>query len=161
MFDALTLAFQTDSTRVATMLLAPDGSNRSFEHIRIIEGHHDLSHHQDKQDRIEKVAKIDRWYVEQFAKFLDRIDAIEDIDGKSILHNSMILLGSGNADGNHHSHTDVPLILAGQGGGKLAGGRFVKHGSKPLTNLFLGMPDKLGINDLTQFGDSSERLVNI
>lgn len=158
MFDTFTLAFLTDSTRVATMLLAPDGSNRSFEHIRIIEGHHDLSHHQDKQDRIEKVAKIDRWYVEQFAKFLDRIDAIE---GKSILHNSMILLGSGNADGNHHSHTDVPLILAGQGGGKLAGGRFVKHGSKPLTNLFLGMADKLGINDLTQFGDSSERLVNI
>jgi len=161
MFDIMTLAFQTDSTRVVTMLLAHDGSNRSFEHIGIVEGHHDLSHHQDKPDRIEKVAKIDRWYMEQFAKFLDRIDAIEDIDGKSILHNSMILLGSGNADGNRHSHTDVPLILAGQGGGQLSTGRFVKHGSKPLTNLYLGMADKLGISDLSQFGDSSDRLINI
>lgn len=161
MYDMLILAFQTDSTRVATLLLAHDGSNRSFEHIGIVEGHHDLSHHQEKQDRIDKVAQIDRWYMEQFAGFLNRLDAVEDIDGKSLLHNSMILLGSGNADGNRHSHTDVPVILAGQGGGRLSPGRFVKHGSKPLTNLFLGMVDQLGIQDLNRFGDSSDRIGNV
>ncbi|MGV3486321.1 MAG: DUF1552 domain-containing protein, partial [Planctomycetaceae bacterium] len=150
MYDMLILAFQTDSTRVATMLLAHDGSNRSFEHIGVVEGHHDLSHHQEKQDRIDKVAQIDRWYIEQFAAFLERLDAVVDVDGKSLLHNSMILLGSGNADGNRHSHTDVPVILAGHGGGQLATRRFVKHGSKPLTNLFLGLTDKLGIQDLNR-----------
>ncbi len=161
MYDMMILAFQTDSTRVATMLLAHDGSNRSFQEIGVVEGHHDLSHHQDKQDRIDKVALIDRWYVEQFAKFLERLDAVEDFDGKSLLHNSMILIGSGNADGNRHSHTDVPLILAGQGGGDLCTGRYVSHGSKPLTNLFLGMANQLGIHDLDRFGDSTERLTNV
>jgi len=161
MYDMMLLAFQTDSTRVATMLLAHDGSNRSFDHIGIVEGHHDLSHHQDKADRIEKVIQIDTWYIQQFADFLNRLDSVEDVDGESLLHNSMIVLGSGNADGNKHSHTDVPVILAGQGGGQLSTGRFIQQGSKPLTNLYLGMTQKLGIIDLERFGDSTDRLTNI
>ncbi len=158
MYEMLALAFQTDSTRVATLLLAHDGSNRSFEHIGIVEGHHDLSHHQDKADRIEKVIQIDEWYMTRFAKFLARLDEIEDVDGKSLLHNSMILLGSGNADGNRHSHTDVPAILAGNGGGSLQAGRFTKHGSKPLANLYLSMAEKLGVQGLSRFGDSTQPL---
>jgi len=161
MFDMLLLAFQTDSTRVATLLLAHDGSNRSFDHIGIAEGHHDLSHHQEKEDRVEKVIQIDTWYIQQFANFLARMEGTEDVDGKSLLHNSMIVLGSGNADGNRHSHTDVPVILAGQGGGRLSTGRFTQHNSVPLTNLYLSLAEQMGMSDLTRFGDSTERLVNI
>jgi hypothetical protein len=87
MFDMLALAFQTDSTRVATLLLAHDGSNRSFEHIGITEGHHDLTHHQNRQDWVDKVADIDQWYVRQFARFLDGLAKTPDVDGKSLLHN--------------------------------------------------------------------------
>jgi hypothetical protein len=111
------LAFQTDSTRVATLLLAHDGSNRSFDHIGISEGHHDLTHHQNRQDWIDKVADIDLWYVRQFARFLEKLHETKDTDGRSLLHNSMIVYGSGNADGNRHTHSNLPVVLAGGGGG--------------------------------------------
>ena len=135
MFDMLVLAFQTDSTRVATLMLAHDGSNRSFDQIGISEGHHDLTHHQNRPDWISKVADIDLWYVRQFARFLEKLQSTKDIDGKSLLHNSMIVYGSGNADANRHTHNNLPIVLAGGGGGTLTPGRYVKHGSKPLTNL--------------------------
>ena len=161
MYDLLVLAFQTDSTRVASLMLAHDGSNRSFEHIGIVEGHHDLSHHRNRSEWIDKVADIDRWYVAQFARFLDKLSRHKDVDGKSLLDNSMIVYGSGNADGNRHTHDNLPLLLAGGGGGTLSPGRYVKHGSKPATNLFLSMADHLGIERLARFGDSTERLGNI
>jgi hypothetical protein len=161
MYDMLLLAFQTDSTRVATFVLAHDGDNRSFSEIGIPEGHHDLTHHQNKSDRIEKVAQIDRWYVEQFSRFLAKLDAEKDFDGNSLLHNSMILYGSGNADGNRHTHSNLPMILAGGGGGRLTPGRYVRHGSKPASNLFLGMADRIGVRGLERFGDSTGQLDNI
>jgi hypothetical protein len=161
MYDMMLVAFQTDSTRVATFVLGHDGDNRSFSEIGITEGHHDLSHHQNNADRVDKVAQIDRWYVEQFSKFLVRMDHIKDVDGNSLLHNTRILYGSGNADGNRHTHENLPLILAGGGGGKLAGGRYVDHGGKPLTNLFLDLADTTGVTGLERFGDSTSRLGNI
>lgn len=161
MYDLLALAFETDTTRVATMLLAHDGSNRSFEDIGISEGHHDLSHHQNREDWIAKVEEIDLWYTRQFALFLDKLNKIEDVDGQSVLHNSMIVYGGGNADANRHTHTNLPIVLAGAGGGTLTPGRYVKHGGKPASNLFLTMADRLGIDDLREFGDATGRLENV
>lgn len=161
MFDILALAFQTDSTRVATLLLAHDGSNRSFADIGVPEGHHDLSHHFGNEEKIQKVAEIDLWYVQQFAQFLQKLEAAKDADGQSILHNSMVLYGSGNADGNRHTHDNLPLILAGQGGGTVTPGRYAKHKDTPIANLFLSMTDRLGMKDLPRFGDSTGRLQNI
>lgn len=161
MYEMMLLAFQTDSTRIATLLMAHDGDNRSHEEIGIPEGHHELTHHQNKEDRIAKVAKIDRWYVEQFASFLNRLNSIEDVDGNSVLHNSMIVYGSGNADGNRHTHHNLPVLLAGKGGGELNTGRYVQNGSIPATNFFLGMADKMGVKNLPYFGDSTGRLSNI
>ena len=161
MYDMMVLAFQSDSTRIVTMLLAHDGSNRSFADIGISEGHHDLSHHQNKEDMIKKVAEIDLWYVKQFAKFLDKLQAVKDVDGHSLLHNSMIVYGGGNADGNRHTHSNLPILLAGAGGGTFAAGRHIKLGSKPTTNLFLSMADRLGMSSLERFGDSTGRLSEI
>ncbi len=161
MFDILTLAFQTDSTRIATVLLAHDGSNRSFADIGIPEGHHDLSHHFGNAEKIQKVAEIDRWYVQQFAQFLEKLANTKDVDGRSLLDNSMIVYGGGNADGNRHTHTNLPIILAGGGGGTLTPGRHVKHGSKPATNLYLSMADRMGVSGLDRFGDSTGRLENL
>ena len=161
MYDILLCAFQTDSTRVATLLLAHDGSNRSFADIGVPEGHHDLSHHENNPDKIEKITGIDLWYVQQFGKFLDKLQATTDVDGHSLLHNSMIVYGGGNADGNRHTHVNLPILLAGAGGGTVTPGRFVKHGGKPASNLFLSMADRMGVKNLERFGDSTGRLANI
>lgn len=161
MFDLLVLAFQTDSTRVATLLLAHDGSNRSFAEIGIPDGHHDLSHHFDDPEKIRKVSEIDLWYVKQLAQFLDKLEATKDTDGKSLLHNSMIVYGGGNADGNRHTHVNLPILLAGAGGGTLTPGRYLRHGSKPATNLFLSLADRMGVTALERFGDSSGRLATL
>ena len=88
MYDMMALAFQTDSTRISTMLLAHDGSNRSFDDIGIPEGHHDLSHHRNRAEWVEKVASIDLWYVKLFNRFLEKLDSMKDMDGNSVLHNS-------------------------------------------------------------------------
>jgi hypothetical protein len=161
MFDMLTLAFQTDSTRVATLLLGHDGDNRSLPEAGVSEGHHDLSHHFNNEEKIQKLTDIDRWYAEQFAKFLQKLEATKDVDGRSLLHNSMIVYGSGNADGNRHTHSNLPLILAGGGGGALTPGRYVRHGSKPMTNLLLSMAHTMGAQKLESFGDSTGRLEDV
>ena len=161
MFDLLVLAFQTDSTRVATFLMAHDGSNRSFADIGVPEGHHDLSHHSNEQEKVQKVAAIDRWYTRQFAQFLQKLDGVKDTDGKSLLHNSMIVYGGGNADGNAHTHVNLPILLAGNGGGSLRTGRYVRHGGQPLTNLFLGMAQRMGVQKFESFGDSTGILSDI
>jgi hypothetical protein len=158
MFDMLALAFQTDSTRIATMLLAGEGSNRTFSEIGLTEGHHNLTHHRNQQEQIDKVKEIDLWYVKQLGKFLEKMEQTKDVDGRSLLHNSMIVYGSGNADGNRHTHTNLPILLAGSGGGTLQSGRFVKAKDVPLTNLFLSMADRMGAKGIERHGDSTGRL---
>ncbi len=156
MFDMLLLAFQTDSTRIATLLLAREGSNRPFNDIGISSGHHDLSHHKNTPDSVEMVKLIDRWYVERLAAFLEKMDQTEEADGKSLLHHSMILYGSGNADGNRHTHVNLPVVLAGTGGGAFKPGRYIKAKSQPIPNLFLSMADAMGTN-IPAHGDSTGR----
>jgi hypothetical protein len=161
MFDMMILAFQTDSTRIATFLLANEGSNRTFPDINIAEGHHNLSHHRNKKEPLDKIADIDRWYVLQFARFLQKMDSIKDIDGKSLLHNSMIVYGSGNGDGNRHNHDNLPVILAGSAGGTFLPGRHVKFKSQPMSNLYLSMLDRMGVAEVPRLGDSTGRIQGI
>jgi len=162
MFDMLHLAFQTDSTRVATFMISGDGNNRDFSEIGVNDGHHNLSHHGNRADWIEKVKVIDHFYVSQLAYFLEKMAATRDIDGNSLLHNSQIVYGSGNSDGNRHIHTNLPIILAGNAGGTLNPGRFTKFNDEPVTNLYLSMVDRIGgAQRLDRFGDSTGRLGNI
>ena len=161
MYDMLHLAFQTDSTRVATFMIAGDGNNREFGEIGIAEGHHTLSHHGGRKEMIDKVAIIDRWYVSQLAYFLDKMENTKDVDGKSLLHNSQIVYGSANSDGNRHTHINLPVILAGSAGGTLTPGRYVKHADVPVTNLHLSLLDRIGAKSVERFGDSTGRLTNI
>jgi BMFP domain-containing protein YqiC len=158
MFDLLAMAFQTDSTRIATLLLANDGSNRSFAEIGIPEGHHYCSHHRNNPELVAKIGDIDLHYMKHFARFLEKLDQTKDVDGKSLLHNSMIVYGSGNADGNRHTHDNLPVIVAGAGGGTLTPGRFAKLESQPMSNLFLSLNDRLGVRGTERIGDSNGRL---
>lgn len=161
MFSMLALAFETDSTRIATLLLAHDGSNRPFPWIGVPEGHHSLSHHRNDQEMIEKCALIDRFYASQFAWFLERLEAAKDLDGTSVLHNSMIVYGCGNSDGNRHTHHNLPVVLAGNGGGRLHPGRFVDAGGVPMCNLYLTMLDHMGVTGVERFGDSTGRFTGV
>ncbi len=161
MFQMLALAFETDSTRIASLLLAHDGSNRSFSEIGISEGHHSLSHHRDEADLIQKVAQIDRFYVSQLAEFLTSLESKKDADGNSILHNSMIVYGCGNSDGNRHTHSNLPVVVAGNGGGRLNAGQFLQAPETPMCNLYLNMLDHMGVPALDRFGDSTGRLSGI
>jgi hypothetical protein len=153
----LLLAFQTDSTRIATLLMAREGSNRPFSDIGISSGHHDLTHHKNSAEIIAKVEEIDRWYVARLARFLEKMEQTKDVDGQSLLHNSMILYGSGNADGNRHTHDNLPILLAGAGGGAFKPGRYIKAKPQPLTNLFLTMADAMGTQGIERHGDSTGR----
>ena len=149
------------STRIGTFLLAHDGSNRNFPDLNISEGHHDLSHHDNNPEKLEKIAKITRFYVEQLGYFLDRLQNTEDGEGQNLLDNSMVLYGSGLADPNRHDHSHLPVLLAGRGGGQLTPGRHVDVGnSVPMSNLYVSMLNKLGV-PATEFGDSTGPLEGV
>ena len=176
MFDMMVLAYQSNSTRISSFLLAHDGSNRSFRDIGVPEGHHSLSHHRNDPEKIKKLARIDHFYCEQFAYFLDKLSNVHELDGSRLIDHCMIVLGSGISDGNRHRHSDLPVLLAG---GKAHGlqtgrhedfskGRIWNESSfrnkvetgVPMTNLYLGLLEKLGVN-AEQIGDSTGKIVNI
>lgn len=161
MFDMMVLAFKTDTTRVSSFLMAHDGSNRSFSEIGVNEGHHSISHHQGKTDNLGKLAKIDTFYLEQLSYFLERLKSTEDVDGKSLLHNSMIVYGGCISDGNRHNHDNLPILVAGHGGGAFKPGRHVDFGENvPLSNLYLRMLEEFGVNE-KHFGDSTSSLQKV
>ena len=112
----------------------------------------------NRKDWIEKVQDIDLWYVRQFAEFLKKLDAVTDADGRSVLYNSQIVYGSGQADGNRHSHTNLPVLLAGAAGGAWKPGRYVRLRAQPMCNLFVGMARRTGAAAVTKFGDSTGSL---
>ena len=155
MMDMMVLAFQTDSTRISTFLLAHEGSNRSFREIGVGSGHHNLSHHKGKVENLDQIAKIDQFYLENLSYFLKKMKETRDVDGKSILHNSMVVYGSGISDGNRHNHNDLPIILAGQGGGAFQTGRHVNLKEEvPLNNLYMRMLEEFGAKQKS-FGDAT------
>ncbi len=161
MLDMLVLAFQTDSTRVATLMLANDGSNRSYKEIGVNDGHHETSHHGRNKEKLEKIAKINRYHVEQYAYFLQRLKSIKEGDG-TLLDHCLIAYGSGISDGDRHNHDDLPIVLAGRGNGTANPGRHVKYEKEtPVTNLWLSMIDRAGATGVEKLGDSTGRLENI
>ncbi len=158
MYDLMALAFRTDSTRISTFLLAHDGSNRSFPEIGVPQAHHELSHHQNKQESLDKIAKIDLFYIEQFAYFLQTLRDTREADGSSLLDHMLIVHGGAIADGNRHNHDDLPILLAGHGGGSVRQGRLIQApAGTPMTNLYLSLLDRMNL-PVQRFGDSSGRL---
>lgn len=161
MYDMLLLAFQTDTTRIGTLMLAVDGSNRAFPEIGIKEGHHHLSHHENNKDMVEKIRRIDRFHVERYARFIKKLSETRDGDtGETLLDNSLILLGGGISDGNHHNHENLPIVLAGKGGkaNAVQTGRLIKTPKEtPLCNLYLSMLDRAGCAEKS-FSDSTGAL---
>ncbi|MEZ6059932.1 MAG: DUF1552 domain-containing protein [Planctomycetaceae bacterium] len=157
MADMMVLAFQTDTTRVATCMFANAGSNRSYRQIGVPDGHHDLSHHGSDPKKLDKIKQINRFHVAQLAWFLGRLKSIREGE-RTLLDNSMICYGSGLSDGNRHNNEDLPVILAGGGSGTIDTGRHIRFEYEtPMCNLFMSMLDRVGAS--TDFiGDSTGRL---
>ena len=154
MYDMMVLAFQTDTTRLATFMLANEGSNRAFPMIEVKDGHHQLSHHENKQENVDKIAKIDKYYSEQFCYFLKKMKETKDLHG-SLLDQSLIVYGGCISDGNRHDHHDLPILLAGKGGNRIETGRLLEFPmNTPLNNLFSTMLDHVGVEGL-KFGDGT------
>jgi hypothetical protein len=158
--DLLALAFQGDLTRISTFVFANDGSNRSYKAIGVSEGHHQVSHHQRKPENYEKIKKINRFHLTQLAYLLGKLKAVKEGDG-TLLDNCMIVYGSGIGDGNRHNHDNLPILLAGKGGGTIRAGRHVQYEREtPLTNLYLAMLDRMDVA-AESFGDSTGRLPSL
>jgi hypothetical protein len=153
-FDLLALAFQTDSTRISSFIMAHDGSNRQYPFIGVRDGHHDLSHHGGDEEKKNKIAKINRFHATQFAYFIEKLKSIREGEG-TLLDNCMIVYGSGLGDGNRHNHDNLPVVLAGKGGGTIQTGRHLRFEKEiPMTNLFLSMLDRVGAST-ERLGDST------
>jgi hypothetical protein len=160
MLDLTVIAYQADLTRVATFMLAREGSNRSYRDIGIADGHHNCTHHQGDREKIDKTMRINTHHVEQFAYLVNRMRSTPDGDG-TLLDHSMLLYGSSLADGNSHTHTDLPVALVGGGCGTLKTGRHVKYPREtPLNNLLLAMLDKAGV-PTEKLGDSTGELEHL
>jgi len=157
MMDIMVVAFKADATRVISFMLAHEGSDRSFPNIGVSEAHHQLSHHKGNADNITALQKIDLFYSEQMAYFLEKMQGIKEENG-SLLDNSMVIYGCGIADGDSHSHRDLPIILAGGKNCGLQTGRHVQYPKDtPMTNLYLSLAEKMGVS-LEKFGDSTEKI---
>jgi hypothetical protein len=160
MLDLTALAFQTDATRVVTFTLANDGSNRAFPEIGVPEAHHQLSHHRNDSKTLEKIARIDRFYVEQFAWFLGRLQSATESDS-TLLDNSMVLYGSCLSEGNKHRHDNLPLVLAGRGGGTLSPGKLLAAPDPtPMCNLLSALARRADAKQ-EKFGDATAELEGI
>ena len=157
MFDLQVLAFQGDITRVMTFQLARETSDRTYPEIGVPDQHHYVSHHSNNPDKVEKLTKINEFHVSLFAYFLEKLRSTPDGEG-TLLDHSLILCGSGMGNPDVHDHVDLPILVAGGGGGSHRGGRHIRYSEPtPLANLHLTLLDKVGV-PLDAFADSTGRL---
>ena len=159
MFDMQAIAFQADLTRVSTLMLGREGSLRTYPEIGVPDPHHPLTHHRDNPEWIEKVTKVNVLHMELFAKFIAKLAATPDGDG-TLLDHSIVVYGSGIADGNKHTHEDLPVVVAGHGGGLLGGRHLMYPTNTPMTNFYLTMLDRIGVKEET-IGDSTGRVEHL
>lgn len=158
MLDLMVLGFWTDSTRVSTFMFGNAVSGRNFSFLEGVKGgHHQTSHHENDKEKLEQYKRINTWHMAQLAYMLDKMKAIKEGEG-NLLDNSMVLFGAGMRDGNAHNPHNLPVVLAGRGGGTLSPGRhLVYEKNTPLCNLYVSMLNRLG-TPMEKFSDSTGEL---
>jgi hypothetical protein len=161
MLDMIALAFQTDTTRIATFMFGNAVSNQNFSFLEGVSGsHHSISHHMNDADKLRQYQLINRWHVEQYAYLLNKLHAMKEGE-RSVLDNSMILLGAGLRDGNKHDPHNLPLVLAGRAGGRIAAGQHLTYDKDtPLANLWHTMLNAFG-TPVERFADSTGLLPGV
>jgi hypothetical protein len=156
--DLMALAFQCDLTRVISFQWGNAASNRNygFRDPSIVDGHHNISHHQGLPEKLDQLRTIDTWQVEKLAYLLGKLSAIEDLDGNNALYNSLIFYSSDISDGDLHNHDDMPVLLLGQGGGTVPSGRHLVYEDQPwFANLFISIANALDV-PIGTFGENGD-----
>jgi len=157
MYELQWLAFRADLTRVVTFMLGRELNFRTYPEIGVTEGHHGLSHHQDRPEQIAKYAKVGVYQAQLFAGFLEKLQSTSEGDG-TLFDHSLFLYGAGLSNPNTHAHTDLPLLVVGGRDSRIEGNRhLVFRGQKPMTNLLLSLLDRVGMHADT-LGDSNGRI---
>ena len=156
MMDLLTLAYQTDLTRISTFMLGKEVSNRAYPEVGVSDSHHPASHHQDDPGKLELLAKINEYHVQQFAYLVKKLAATPEGDG-TMLDDTLFLYGTAISDSNTHFHDDLPIALVGGTGTGIKSGRYIRYAKQPLTNLHIAILEKLGVS-VDKLGDSTGKL---
>jgi hypothetical protein len=158
MCDLMVLAFQTDSTRAASFMVTKEATDRNYPWLGFTDGHHELSHHGNEAEKNRKLREIDRYHVSILAYMIEKMMAVEEADGSSLLDHALVLYGSGISDGDRHDHVNLPVIVLGKGGGTFRTGQHLKcRAETPMSNLLLAMLIQAGV-PIERFGDSTEPL---
>ena len=161
MFDLIALAYQADLTRVASYIMAAEGTNRTYNHIGVPDSFHPVSHHANDLERINKLVKIQTWHMEQFAAFVKKLADTPDGEG-TLLDHSIFLYGSNMSNSDLHNNYPEPNILVGGGNGrmKLGGRHLVLPERTPIANLHLTILQKVGL-ERDKFGDSTGVIADV
>jgi hypothetical protein len=161
MMDMIALAFQTDTTRIATFMFGNEVTNQNFSFLEgVSSGHHDISHHQKDEEKLRQYQLIGQWHIEQYAYLLSKLRGIKEGES-NVLDQSMILFGAGIRDGDSHNPHNLPIVVAGKAGGRLASGQHLAYAEDtPLANLYLAMLDAFD-TPVERFADSTGKLAGV
>ena len=160
MYDLMLLAYQSNITRIVTFMVSREVSNRTYPQVAVADGHHAISHHQNREEKMEKNVRIQTFNVGMFAEFVEKLQTTQDGDG-SLLDNMVLLYGSNMSNSNAHDHFPLPNLVLGGAAGRMKGGRHLRYPDHtPMTNLLVSMLDKAGVKQET-LGDSTGRLENL
>jgi hypothetical protein len=160
MYDLLALAYHANITRVSTFMVAREVSNRTYPQVGVSDGHHAISHHQNRPEKMDKNVKIQTYNIGLFKYYLDRLASTQDGDG-SLLDHMVLVYGSNMSNSNAHDHFPLPNLVVGGGAGTLKGHRHLKYPDHtPMTNLLVSVLDKAGVHE-DKLGDSTGRLSDL
>jgi hypothetical protein len=160
MYDLMVLSYQSNITRVITFMVSREVSNRTYPQVGVADGHHAISHHQNRAEKMEKNVRIQTFNLGMFAEFVEKLKNTPDGDG-SLLDSMALLYGSNMSNSNAHDHFPLPNLVLGGAAGRMKGGRHLRYPDHtPMTNLLVSMLDKVGVRQDT-LGDSTGRLENL
>jgi hypothetical protein len=160
MYDLMVLAYQANISRVITFMVSREVSNRTYTQIGVSDGHHAISHHQNRADKMEKNVRIQTFNVGMFAEFVGKLQKTADGDG-TLLDNMVLLYGSNMSNSNAHDHFPLPNLVVGGASGRMKGGRHLRYADHtPMTNLLVSVLDKSGVR-LDKLGDSTGALADL
>ena len=159
--DMVLLAYQGNITRIASMMLAAEVSNQTYNHVGVSDAFHPLSHHQNDANKIGRLLRIQEYHSKVFASFVDKLAAMPDGDKGSMLDNSILMYGSNMSNSNAHDHYPLPSVIVGKGGGTIRGGQHIAAEERtPVSNLLLTILDRIGLHE-ESLGDSTGRFEEI
>ncbi len=161
MFDLIVAAFQANMTRIVSFMMAAEVSNQPYTHVGVPDAFHPLSHHNENRASMERLVIVQRYHTQVFVEFMQKLAAIPDGDGGSVLDNSIFLYGSNMSNSNSHNNFPLPTLVAGHGAGSIRGHQHLRYPDRtPLANLLFTLMLRAGV-PVESIGDSTGELSEV